>query len=414
MNVTLTFPGKSSSQSFQFFFNVTDQEIFEIPDCIKLMEACPSVTASTKLYLKMHTESDKSYGRMLVEMPMPTESAGQAFMLCSFGEIIEGRGVSSRRNTIITRRDDGMIGKVHDEFTTLIDSSVHNGKVNSHHVKLVMIVTYINDSLHINNSPLHFEASIVSNNVTVWRGKIPIHRPAIEYYPDFIVLTEITKAADVNPSNLAYLYSQNGSYYHREAVVWNKGSDVYRLEFPKVIAYFSFSASPCDVICGVTAVWSPLLDYVTIVNDDNKVMLRMLPYALDQDINTCFDLPVPGDFPSMLWLRIKNMSLFGVTSQKFVVHAIGEGIECTRIGQKSIQVGTSKPADSNNGSIDSYVEFCKIVSHNSAATITYCDIECVCNNCSYVDIVMQSANTKPWRLCELTPEDVIQSKRQES
>ncbi|XP_060073477.1 uncharacterized protein LOC132553229 [Ylistrum balloti] len=354
----------------------------------------------------MQTKPDTSYGRMLVEMP--TESAEQAFMLCGFEKIQRGKSVAFRQKTIITRRDDGMIGRLQVKFSPLTNTVMLNEEGGTtHYVRMNMMVTYINDSLHVNNSPLLFEARIVSNNVTEWRGKIPIHRPAIEYYPDFIVLTEITKTADVNPSNLTYLYSQNGSYYHREAVVWNNGSDVYRFEFPKVIAYFSFSASSCIVICNVTAVRLPLLDYITIVKDDNKVMLRMLPYALDQDLNTCFDLPVPGDFPPMLWLKIKNMSLFGVTSQKFVVHAIGQGIECTRIGQKSIQVGTSKPADSNNCSIDSDVEFCKIMSYNSSAIITYCDIECVCNNCSNVHIVMQSANTKPWRLCELTIEDVI-------
>ncbi|XP_033729059.1 uncharacterized protein LOC117318154 [Pecten maximus] len=267
-----------------------------------------------------------------------------------------------------------------------------------------MVVAFINDKILSTNLPETFTARIISNNITIWTGGLPIAKPKIEYYPEFAVLTGIKKLNGSNPSDLWFYYSANGIEYDRKYLQWKHGSNVYSFEVLKIIESYYFSGNACNVICHVSPVWMPLNYYITIVNDNDNSILRSVPYLLDHDLSSCIDLPVPGDSPSMFWIRIKELSLFNVTSVKFKVHIKGEGIECQRAGQKSIQVGTSAPTNNGQCSVDSDIAFCKHVSHTTNGTLTYCDVECVCMDllkCSNVQIVMQSANRDPWKLCEL-------------
>ncbi|XP_033731285.1 uncharacterized protein LOC117320912 isoform X2 [Pecten maximus] len=191
--------------------------------------------------------------------------------------------------------------------------------------------------------------------------------------------------------------------------MWENDSNVYLFEAPKIIGYFYFSTPPCSVICNITSIWLPLKDYITVVKDINNVILRTVPSSLDGDVNTCIDLPVPGGSPSMFWMRINKLSLFGVTSDKLIVHIVGGGIACQLAGLKSIQVGTSGPTDDNQCSINTDIVFCKNVSHTTNGTMTHCDLKCECLDllqCSNVHIIMRSTNKDHWKLCELTIEDV--------
>ncbi|XP_033724825.1 uncharacterized protein LOC117314828 [Pecten maximus] len=146
-----------------------------------------------------------------------------------------------------------------------------------------------------------------------------------------------------------------------------------------------------------------------IEKDQNNAMLRMTPYTLDQDLHTCIRLPVPGDSPSSLWLRLTRLSLFGVTSKRFIVSTTGEAIECTRIGQKSLLVGVSGPSNNARCNIDSDMVFCKLVSNNTVNALNQCDLECECQSlsqCSDVHIIMKSNNKDDWSLCEVSMKDV--------
>ncbi|XP_069109847.1 uncharacterized protein [Argopecten irradians] len=145
-----------------------------------------------------------------------------------------------------------------------------------------------------------------------------------------------------------------------------------------------------------------------MVEDNNHVLHKKLPYILDGDLNTCRKLPVPGDSPSMFWMIIRELSLFGARTDKLGIQITGENIECQRVGVKSVQVATS-------GSIidqcdaDANLLFCKFVSRTTNVTLTRCDIECKCADqlqCSYLHVVLQSANTDPWSICELNVRDL--------
>ncbi|XP_033763066.1 uncharacterized protein LOC117344444 [Pecten maximus] len=416
LTVRIDYPGKGSPQYFKFYINVTDHEIFTAPDRngnlplnIYLNEQCRSITHSSDVEFILHTHFSRQYGRLIAVLPMPTGAMGQSFKLCNFGIVFKGHNIIGRFNTTTIRGGDEMIEKVFLDISPL--TNVHFATYDKLTVNFVTmkLVTYIDQSIQINESTIPFIASLISNKKTIWTGELPMTKPSIEYYQNFIVLTAIVKIPDVNPQNLWYHYSQNGTYYHKEKIVWESGRNNYVFEFPKVIAYFYFSTTPCTVVCNVTTDWLPLKYYVTFVKDDNNVLLRKLPYALDQDLNTCFDLPLPGDSPSLMWVRITELSLFGVTSQKFEISITGDGIECARVGQKSLKVGTSGPAYNDQCSINSDITFCKLVSNITIATKTRCDVKCECDTpsqCSDVHVLMQSTNNDDWRMCELTINDV--------
>ncbi|OWF37726.1 hypothetical protein KP79_PYT21384 [Mizuhopecten yessoensis] len=344
--------------------NPTQNKHGNLPLEIYFHETCRSVTPSTELELILHTRFGSRYGRLLVELPIPADLMGQSFSLCYFGIVWVGRNIVIRSNTTMKRRDDGIIENVLVDISPLTNIYFATyDRLTVNYVTMKMVATFINNSLNINNLPKHFTARVISNNVPIWTGIVPIAHPSIEYYPNFVLVTEIVKLASTNPANISYHYSQNGTYYHQESIM-----------------------------------------------DNNDTMLKMLPYALDQDSDTCFDLPVPGDSPSMLWMMITQLSLFGVTSQRFVVRITGHDIECGNIGQKSIHVGTSGPAYNHQCSTESDVIFCTLLLRTDNATMTQCDIECECDTlgqCSNVHIFMQSTNTDVWSLCELSINDVV-------
>ncbi|XP_069107029.1 uncharacterized protein [Argopecten irradians] len=146
-----------------------------------------------------------------------------------------------------------------------------------------------------------------------------------------------------------------------------------------------------------------------IEKDTKRVIRKSVPYILDQDLNTCFSLPLPGDSPSLLWLRFTKLSLVGVTSQKFKVRVTGDAIECARIGPKQLMVGVSGPCHNTQCSVDSDLVFCKFVTSTTVNTLTRCELQCKCpspSRCTDVQIVLISNNHDDWSLCEISMEDM--------
>ncbi|XP_069107450.1 uncharacterized protein [Argopecten irradians] len=342
---------------------------------------------------------------------MVSGTTGQSFELCNFGIVFKGRNIVGRSNTTTIRNTNGMIVKAYVDLAPL--SNIYFAtfdKLTVNYVTMHMTATYIDQSMHINDSTMPLVARLISNNKTIWTGELPLQKPLIEYYPDFIVLMAIVKIASVDPRNLWYHYSQNGSFYHKEKVEWAVGSNTFKINPPKVISHFYFSTpTPCTAICNVTTDWVELTYYMKFVKDVSNTLLRKISYALDQDLDTCFNLPLPQDSPSLFWLRITQLSFFGVASKNFIISITGENIECARVGQKSLQVGTSGPTNDVSCDMDSEIAFCSLVSNTTTGMRTQCDIECRCNTlseCSDVHILMQSVSGNKWSMCDLTINDV--------
>ncbi|XP_069120286.1 uncharacterized protein [Argopecten irradians] len=415
LTVNIIYRGPGSPQTSKLYYNVTNYEIFTAPDengrlplNIYLYDQCRSITHSSDIVYILHTEFRRQYCRLIIEVPLASDSTGQTFELCNFS-IRRGHNIIGRFNTTIIKAADDMIEKVVVDISPLnnIWFITYDG-ITINYITMEMTVTYIDQSMQTEASSDPFLARLISNNKTIWTGQVAMLKTSIEYYQKFIVLTAIVKIPDVNPQNLWFHYSQNGSNYQTEKIVWPSGSNSYVFDFPQVITYYYFSTTSCTSICNITTEWLPLTDYMNVVKDYNNTLLRRLIYTLDRNLDTCFVLASPMDSPPVLWLRITQLGFFNVISQRFVVSITGEGIGCGRTGQRSLQVFTSGPAYNTQCNIDSEVVFCSILSNNTIGVRTQCHIQCECDmlsQCSDIHVVMKSLNNDDWKMCELSVTD---------
>ncbi|XP_062581869.1 uncharacterized protein LOC134243645 [Saccostrea cucullata] len=74
-----------------------------------------------------------------------------------------------------------------------------------------------------------------------------------------------------------------------------------------------------------------------IYNDIYGIILSKLHLLLDKENSSCFNLPIKGDNPPLLWMRMQTLVL-GISPAPFNVTVRGKGISCQRHGQKLLQV----------------------------------------------------------------------------
>lgn len=74
-----------------------------------------------------------------------------------------------------------------------------------------------------------------------------------------------------------------------------------------------------------------------ILNDENGKLLSTIHLILDNNITTCLRLPVNGEVPPLLWMKM-NTSWLGITPKEYKVTFRGVDITCNSHGRKSLLV----------------------------------------------------------------------------
>lgn len=65
-----------------------------------------------------------------------------------------------------------------------------------------------------------------------------------------------------------------------------------------------------------------------IFNDVNDTLRSQILLVVDGSNDTCLDLPVLGQIPPILWMRMNISGIWGLFSSSFRLNIIGKNINC--------------------------------------------------------------------------------------
>lgn len=77
-------------------------------------------------------------------------------------------------------------------------------------------------------------------------------------------------------------------------------------------------------------------DNFMIFNDVNDTLRSQIILVVDGSNDTCLDLPVLGQIPPILWMRMNISGIWGLFSSSFRLHIIGKNINCDNQNDGSV------------------------------------------------------------------------------
>lgn len=73
-----------------------------------------------------------------------------------------------------------------------------------------------------------------------------------------------------------------------------------------------------------------------IFNDANDTLRSKIPSLVDGSNDTCLDLPVLGQTPPILWMRMNISGIWGLFSSGFRISVFGNNINCDNQNEDSV------------------------------------------------------------------------------
>lgn len=73
-----------------------------------------------------------------------------------------------------------------------------------------------------------------------------------------------------------------------------------------------------------------------IFNDANDKLRSKIPSLVDGSNDTCLDLPVRGQTPPILWMRMNISGIWGLFSSGFRLSVFGNNINCDNQNEDSV------------------------------------------------------------------------------
>lgn len=73
-----------------------------------------------------------------------------------------------------------------------------------------------------------------------------------------------------------------------------------------------------------------------IFNDANDKLRSKIPSLVDGSNDTCLDLPVLGQTPPILWMRMNISGIWGLFSSGFRLSVFGNNINCDNQNEDSV------------------------------------------------------------------------------
>lgn len=73
-----------------------------------------------------------------------------------------------------------------------------------------------------------------------------------------------------------------------------------------------------------------------IFNDANDTLRSKIPSLVDGSNDTCLDLPVLGQTPPILWMRMNISGIWGLFSSGFRLSVFGNNINCDNQNEDSV------------------------------------------------------------------------------
>ncbi|XP_033745540.1 uncharacterized protein LOC117331055 [Pecten maximus] len=384
---------------------------------------CLVATNWIDIYLDVTTESGTNPGLVTFELPIPSNISNNFFKVCSFEAINIGKNIPCVNNalmavqTTLVTDADGNYEKILAKINPLCNLGFSSDPMDDKFT-LKMTASYLNDSTVVDDDTAHFGLGVSYSDVQVYVAMQEICTKAITYFPSLAIVEGI--AVNPNPNDtltdLKLLSSLDGNTYFDKPVDWTSGAnngshDIYTLANPFLTVFVRLAmGSVCQGGCYVdhAFIYKSLEGYLDIFRDTGDVLLRQMPWVLDKNPNTCFDLPVQGETPPVLYVRM-NTTLLGLDINNFSLNVTGDGLYCDRHGTSRV-VQIAYPMTTETDVFHADVGFCTFkTSFPGVGTVTTCNYECVCadpKHCGEIFMLFANYDQGLWKLCEISAANV--------
>uniref|UniRef100_K1R4K4 Uncharacterized protein n=1 Tax=Magallana gigas TaxID=29159 RepID=K1R4K4_MAGGI len=144
-----------------------------------------------------------------------------------------------------------------------------------------------------------------------------------------------------------------------------------------------------------------------VFNDINGTITSNMISVFDSKNDTCVKLPVIGQTPPILWMRINTSMIWGLAPSAFQLTVIGQGISCNKHNNVTL-LQVLFPISSPMIGFQGDMTYCQLsddlVSHSNNDGPSRCTYQCPCvgPHCSEVLVFFATAYSNiEWNLCEL-------------
>ncbi|XP_061187424.1 uncharacterized protein LOC133195556 isoform X1 [Saccostrea echinata] len=404
--------------SFNFFHNCTKN--------------CLTRGSVFEFFLDISTERNKNPGQVNVELAVPTNDSESFFVICGYDIQKIGSNLKCINNATImeatntTVLSDGTYSKVNVIFPVMCNLGIVND-TEEDKVQIRLTIKIRNDTSVNSSRDEWFGLGSRYSTTQVWVGQYKICIRAPDYYADLakihgVAIDSSDLSGTVFPGVRGIEYSFDGVDFKDKPVTFTPdgaNASVYNIDKPFITSYVGMTNLPnesCKQSCYVNheMVVTKLDGYIDIFNDESGTLKSKIPYALDGDNSTCFDLPVQGETPPLFWTRMNTSVILGINASQFDIIISGEGISCARhSNNRVLQVTTpaslqvSYPESSSVGKFHGNIQFCNLTADNAVPnSFSTCGFRCSCPDAPHCEEVIvflaNNENGATWKLCEIS------------
>lgn len=429
LKLTITNTDTSAQEVLQGTFTIGGTMTYDSPVAytFNMYHGCSSnclvATNWIDIYVDVTTESGTNPGEVVFELPIPSNISNHFFKICSVEAINIGKNIPCVNNALMTAQStlftdaDGNYEKVEVRINPLCNLGFGTDPEDNKFT-LKMTATYLNDSLVVDDDTAHFGLGVTYSNVQVYVAMLEICTKGISFFPSLAIVEGVAVTPNPNDTltGLQLLSSLDGNTYFDKPIDWTSGTnngshDIYSLTNPFLTVFVRLAmASACQGRCNVehAFIYQSLDGYLDIFSDSNDALLREIPWALDQNINTCMNIPVQGETPPVLYVRM-NTTLLGININSFSLNVSGNGLYCDRHGTSRV-VQIAYPMTTETDVFHADVGFCSLAqSFPGTGSVITCNYECICTDpthCGQVFMLFANHDQGSWQLCEISAANV--------
>ncbi|KAJ8301472.1 hypothetical protein KUTeg_020459 [Tegillarca granosa] len=397
----------------------------------KCQKNCVTVGSIFEFFVDVSTERDTNPGPAVFEFPVPANLNDTNFSVCNYEIINIGKNVicvnsaAAIADSNLTTLADGTYSRVRMSISPLCNVYLVDDENADNFTIRVTVKINMNDTTTEDGLFEWFGFGGKYSTTQIWVAQYKILVKGPTYYPDLALLEGIAinsvDAANISwPGKNEIQISYDGEVYTTAQFIWptptsNGSHDIYMISNQYLVSYLRMIISQCDSGCFVEHefISKTLEGYLEIFNDQTGNYKRQFAMALDNNLDSCFSLPLQGTIPPVYWARF-NTTLLQVTPQSFNFTITGEGISCNPSAwyQGSsvwcIVTFVSYPKSPSVGKFHGDLQFCTNTQSGTSDGKSTCVYECYCpdeGQCSEIYIFMANAEereTSPWTLCEMS------------
>eukprot|EP00105_Crassostrea_gigas_P036555 XP_019920703.1 PREDICTED: uncharacterized protein LOC105323112 [Crassostrea gigas] len=386
--------------------------------------ACISENQTFEILVNITTERNKSPGSLFVQFPVDeTPFSVHEYKIVHVGENLLPCFQSIQLDGSLdkfTVYNDGSLGNVTLEFPLFCNKEdpLRASTVLADQLTIRVVMGIRND-IQVEGSTAGFSVlvkssgllqnvlatlDIIIEKMTFFEKLSMVH--GIEILKTDFDVTQFVSNCEVTYSKDSLNYQSTNLQFETE----NATHVVYNLEDRPLSTNIGLvPVSPNSTSCCVAHKFlvKNLEEGFEVFNDINGTITSNMISVFDSKNDTCVKLPVIGQTPPILWMRINTSMIWGLAPSAFQLTVIGQGISCNKHNNVTL-LQVLFPISSPMIGFQGDMTYCQLsddlVSHSNNDGPSRCTYQCPCvgPHCSEVLVFFATAYSNiEWNLCEL-------------